>query len=436
MKHAKRIGLFLTLTSLNMVAYTNCGKYRPLESTKQSNSQEGANSGADAGSEPAVPVVYSAPMEITKGGTYTVNIESLDPKVPAIRILTSEPVIITKSRMRSKNHCIVGFSTRVTITDSICEGINPNVDGQAKGNFAHLEEAYNIRIENNTVRQMGGIYIRDFKGNFAQKETITILRNSLYNIDGRISDGKGGYKPGRDIKNFAFFNAVHSISGAEIAWNQVVNMPFESLVEDNLNIYMSSGASTSPILIHDNYIQGAYPYDPLNETFYSGGGILLGDGIASDPSYMGYASVYDNQVISTTNYGLSILGGRGHKIYNNVTMSSGRLPDGRRIPSTNGGMIVWDYSDTRKIHPGFFEGAEMKNNMSGWTKVAADGTTSNNPWWFPHCTGQGFDTQTVNTCTGNQSIGTVTIDMEKQEFDKWISKTKAKNVRIGSSLVK
>ena len=68
----------------------------------------------------------------------------------------------------------------------------------------------------------------------------------------------------------------------------MINEPGKSRVEDNINIYLSSGTAAIPILIHDNYIQGAYTINPAqgsysNKTYsydwsYAGGGILLGDG--------------------------------------------------------------------------------------------------------------------------------------------------------------
>ena len=61
-----------------------------------------------------------------------------------------------------------------------------------------------------------------------------------------------------ELMQFLQIEKVQNVPGIEIGWNQVINEPGKSRVEDNISIYESSGTSGSPILIHDNYINGAY----------------------------------------------------------------------------------------------------------------------------------------------------------------------------------
>src|SRR3954452_15676696 len=112
---------------------------------------------------------------------------------------------------------------------------------------------------------------------------------------------------------FLQFDKVSNVPGIDIGWNEVVNEAGKSRVEDNISIYKSSGSAASPMSIHDNYIQGAYTIKPAQADYsdgtysydwsYSGGGIILGDGVGSttaqDPAYV---KVFNNQVVSTTNY--------------------------------------------------------------------------------------------------------------------------------------
>ena len=58
-----------------------------------------------AGTE-ADAIVYGDPIVIVKGGTYRGNWQSLDPDVPAVRVRTSEAVIIENSTIRSCAACI------------------------------------------------------------------------------------------------------------------------------------------------------------------------------------------------------------------------------------------------------------------------------------------------------------------------------------------
>lgn len=190
-------------------------------------------------------------------------------------------------------------------------------------------------------------------------------------------------------------------------------------------MYVSSGRPDSPIRIHDNYIQGAYPTNPATNTNYPGGGILLGDGKVSNPMDSGYARVYNNQIVGTSNHGLAIAGGVENHAYNNRVISSGRLPDGQRIPAANVGLYVWDPLKAGTLAPPTFANNSMENNQVGWTRVASDGRTSNNPTWFPNC---GLNS---TACNGNQNLGTITLDMERQEYSSWQSKLASNGVKVG-----
>ena len=114
-----------------------------------------------------------------------------------------------------------------------------------------------------------------------------------------------------------------------MAWNQVINQPGNNRVEDNISIFDSSGTPSSPILINNNYIQGAYTIDPSqgntsDSTYnydwsFSGGGIMLGDGETTTLSQAsGYVQAYNNVVVSTINYGIAIEAGHNETFYDNT----------------------------------------------------------------------------------------------------------------------
>ncbi|UQN09691.1 NPCBM/NEW2 domain-containing protein [Deinococcus sp. QL22] len=375
---------------------------------------------------PAAPteITYSGPIVITKGGTYSGNWENTLHK-PAVLIQTSEPVIIENSNIRSRGNLISGFANRLTVRNTRGYALNPNVAGKAAGRAVNAEEFLNLRVENSYFEGSTGIYARAFRGNAAAGDTIKILRNRFKNTDGRLSDGAGGYNGSYDVVAAILFNNVKRLPNVEIAWNEIINEPGKSRTEDNMNFYLSSGTPSSPFLIHNNYIQGAYGMSPTTEATYAGGGIILGDGLVTDPLDTGYARVYNNQIVSTTNYGIAIAGGVDNQMYNNRVLSSGRLADGQRIPAANVGLYVWDPTGAGQLSPATFANNRMENNVVGWTKVAADGSTNNNPMWFPHCSLNG------TLCAGNQNLGIITLDMEKQEYQGWLSKISANNVKVG-----
>ncbi|MFD1733829.1 hypothetical protein ACFSC4_27430 [Deinococcus malanensis] len=103
-------------------------------------------------------------------------------------------------------------------------------------------------------------------------------------------------------------------------------------------------------------------------------------------------------------------------------ISSGRTPDGTRIAAQNVGLYVWDMYNTGTM----FSNNVMQNNVSGWTKVAADGGLSNNNWWFPNGTTNGTLVQ------NNTSLGTQTLSSEQAEFARWQDKLSAAGISIGA----
>ncbi|CAM3472498.1 Glycosyl hydrolase [Deinococcus saxicola] len=360
----------------------------------------------------ASPTV-SGPITITRSGTYSGTWESTT-TTPAVTIQTSEPVVIENATIRGRGHLISGWRYDLTVHNVRGETLLPDVSGRSKGRAIQGEEIYNLRVENCTFDS--GIYVRKFLGSGSQG--IRVLRNTFSNIDGRQSNGAGGFNGNTSYTQMVQFNDVTKIGTAEIAWNQVVNLPGVSAVEDNINLYVSSGTPSSPILIHDNYIQGAYPAN-LSAGF-SGGGIMLGDGKTADPLNNGYARAYNNVVVSTSNHGVAIAGGYGNEILNNRIISSGRYPDGSRIASQNVGMYVWDLYSAGTA----FGAHRVEGNVIGWTRVETDGSEWTNNWWMPDVNQNG------GTASGNTGLGAQTPDAEKAEFTLWQQKLASAGVNI------
>ena len=371
---------------------------------------------------------YSGPLVITKGGTYSGNWESTDPNVPAIRVQTKEPVIIENSNVRGKGTLIYASYGRLTVRNVKGVALNPNVAGKNTGYFIADESLYNLRVENSSVEGSGGIYVNGFIGDPSKGDTIKILRNQIKNTDGRQSDGNGGFTGKQNIVQAIFFNSIQRTPNIEIAWNEILNEPGKSLTEENINMYISSGTASSPILIHDNYIQGAYNAAPWSDKAYAGGGILLGDGSTKNPEDAGHARAYNNQIVNASNHSLSITGGVDNQIYNNRAIYSGRLPDGRVIVNTSTGSVIWDSAGQSKQSPSTFSDNIMSNNYFAITNLNPDGSDAySSPWWTPDCS-------TSNTsCSNNINGGKGTQDMEKQEYQNWLAKLTSNGVLVGAS---
>ncbi len=219
----------------------------------------------------------------------------------------------------------------------------------------------------------------------------------------------------RNWCSFAQLDKVRHLAGVEIAWNEVINEPGASAVEDNISIYLSSGTKESPIRIHDNFIRGAFPIDAAKQS-YSGGGIMLGDGVDKngpdgDPAYV---VAEHNQVLETVNYGIAISAGHYCQIIANRIVSAGVLADGRAIDAQNVGAYVWDSYKAGADR--FFENSG-RDNLIGWVKGK-----DRNDWWRPGAASW------ENNTHWDDPITRAVYDTEQR---RWVEKLKMAKVEVG-----
>ena len=372
---------------------------------------------------PPPPAVWSGPISITHGGTYSGRWQSLDPNTPAVTVATSDPVTIENAAIQSKSDLIATIvdHAHLTVRNTSGSALNPDVRGRAPGRFINAYGIDNIDLENDTLLGTAGIYLGLYEGDGSAADTVTVLRNAAFNIDGRHSDGQGSFLLGpddNDLVQFLQLDKVRHVPGIEIAWNQVINQPGQSRVEDNISIYKSSGTSQSPIRIHDNYIQGAYPAVPATQE-YSGGGIMLSDGtgpgFADDP---GYVQAYDNQVVDTVNYGIAISSGHDDSFFNNRIISAGRLPDGTIISAQNTGAYVWNAA-----HDAFFSNNRAYDNLIGWLQPDGQGELVRNDDWLPDASGPHPNSAYPDP---------ITLLTEQAEYGLWTQKLSAAGVHTGA----
>ncbi len=376
------------------------------------------NAYGDTGTAESAPIRYSAPLVITTGGSYKGNWESTDPNVPAIIVSTTAAVVIEDCHLRGKAHMIRALlsGTNVTVRNCIAQGLNPNVVDGETGRFVSAYMPAKLVVEQNTLLGTAGIYV---DGAGRSSDGITIRYNKVLNIEGRLSDGVGGYSTRKFLPvQFTQLNNVRATSGIEIAWNEVINEPRKSRVEDNINVYRSSGTVSSPILIHDNYIQGAYPNEPLTDKF-SGGGIITDGDVTTLAEATGYVRIYNNQVVNTSNYGIAIASGHHVLVWNNRLIATGLLPDGKNIASANVGLYV---SINPKSPAEIFVGNSVATNTVGWLNAKG----ASNPWWFPSCQ--------AGMCAANITV-IPTQGWEKAELIAWQTKLRTTSTSVGSNLI-
>lgn len=394
----------------------------------------------------AEPAAETGPIVITRGGTYRGSWTSDDANVPVIKIATREPVIIEHSQLHGRGTLIdaSGGGANVTIRNTIGVGLNPNIADRSAGRFFTADEIASIVIEQCELDGTAGIYIHRHADGVALKLRIT--GNIARNIDGRKSDGHDGYRmfnrrtrvndgrveEGFDIVQFVQLDGVTALEDAEIAWNHVINEPGRSRVEDNISIYESSGTETSPLLIHDNCIDGAYTIDPARASGtadgwredwdYSGGGIMLGDGPAKTlATAAGHARAERNVIIATSNYGIAIAAGHDLNIAGNTVLASGLLLGGQRIAAQNVGIYVWDTAQGKSRTPPTFFANGGSDNIVGW---AGKEPRSRNDWWMPDAAAWEHDRHWPDD---------VTLENEQRAIAFWTARAAAEGKQIGPS---
>lgn len=323
---------------------------------------------------PAPPPVGnpSGPVTITAGGTYSGNWSSSNSKIPAITIATSAPVTIINSRIHGGIVTSVS-GAQVTITHDIGTG------GGIR--FADIESFKSAVITHNQIDGTEGIYLL---GSGYTPTAVVVDNNSFHNITGDPSQ----------LTQAIQLDKVQ-LGGAEIAWNQVINDPGASNVEDVISVYASGGTAADPLKIHDNYIQGAYPANP-NDSSYSGGGIMLSD------NHSAYVQAFNNQVLDTTNYGIAISSGHDNSIFNNRVLGL------TARPASNVGIYIWNSSG----------GSFFNNTGTGNQIQVVQANGARNDSWTPD----------ASNYSGNATLNST----DAAEWAYWQSKLAAQGQTIGA----
>ncbi|MBC7384613.1 MAG: hypothetical protein H7301_00440 [Cryobacterium sp.] len=354
-------------------------------------------------------ITFSNPIEITRGGTYTGNWKSTNPSVNAVTVSTSEPVIIQNCNVAGPGPLIrLPWGGNVEVRN--CRGFG------IKGNFHENQffiaaGASRIIVENNYFQNTSGITLGSMGSGTSE---IRILKNKILNIDCRNSSGAVG------MCNFVGLDKVSNVPNIEIAWNQVINEPNNSNVEDNINFYRSGGSSSNVARVHDNYIQGGYPI-PASDPQFSGTGMITDEG-GSGAEHTAYVESYRNQFVSIGNTAMSIAAGHDIRYYENRIVASGVLPDGSKVNSNFAGMQIASY-----YGPEFFYNNSIRDQTAAYV-------TPKYSYSVP--TSGRNDYRSDGACAGcgtgiTHLPSPVTKQSEFAEWNLWGSKLTSNGIAIG-----
>jgi hypothetical protein len=355
-------------------------------------------------------------ITITSGGTYSGTWSSTDPKMPAVTVITNEPVILRNSTLTSRGDLIVIYGrdsgANVTIDNVTGTALDPGVEGRAKGKFVDAQVLANFSVTHCTMHNVSfGVYVAASP----HLESLTIKDNVADNLDDRKSDGNGGYLLNRrELGHFIQLGGVSTLNGGEISWNQAINLDGKASNEDLLNFYGSRGTADNNIKIHDNYLEGAFATGQT--TPYTGTGMQM-DGDFNDPSLAtGFLQIYNNTVVHLAGSGISIGAGHDISVTGNRIVSCGKDSAGNWI--TNQGstaLVMLNYYKTNQ----YFNNI-MWNNSGGVITPDDTGKPIPGDLFIPSLSESLHNIVTSNIfeqpCLSNSNIN---LAAESAERDRW-----------------
>ena len=333
-------------------------------------------------------------------------------------------------------------NSNVTISNCRGYGLDPGVAGIQRGYFFHGYQIGSLTVEHNYIEATNfGIDIDGTNG-WSLSGPVLIRYNQAKNLDGAPSDGTGGriLTGASEVtdwgNHFAIITNYQNIQTAEIAWNEIESDPTTSWIGDVINIYSSSGTPSTPILIHDNYIQGGYPAVPTATLAYAAG--ITMDGSAADTAATATAHVriYNNQVVAHSSSGISLAAGHDNEAYGNRVVSNGQFADGSWYFGWNGINVV-DCACYEQPPSVYFNNFAHDNTVGFLYEYVQGGALVPPPvrqdYLLTNCAGGASGPSSL--CTNNSSLpDPITTATEANEFALWQQKLASNSISVGPTV--
>ena len=357
-----------------------------------------------------------AVLVITRGGTYAGTYRSVASGTACVRVATTEPVVLDGCTLAGPGNLIeAGEGANLTVRNCRGQGLAPTVDGQAPGRFLDVYRPSRLVIEHNAFIQTSGIVVNRWHlASLASAgPTLVVRYNQARNIDGRWRN------PGSTRSSFLIMNTMQHLPGVDISYNEVLNAPGKSLVEDNINLYNSSGTAQSPLHVHDNFVRGAYPLPATAGTFTGTGLTSDGDAKTADEA-AAFIEADHNQFVGTGNAAMNLAAGHDIYYHHNRAVTSGTLPGGQRFNAGHAGLGVFNYYHQPAS---VFFNNRVENNTVGYVHWGAHS---------PYPDRQDLSADACAPCIGTVHLpNPITPATEAQEWQNWQQKLRQQNITLG-----
>lgn len=367
-------------------------------------------------------------LVITHGGLYKGNFESSDPDTAAVTINTSEPVTLSQCVVTGRGDLIAAYApgANLQVSDCVITAENPNIPGRQKGCGIFIRNPAEVHILNNRIEgAYYGICIVNGENSLPTSAPIFVWGNQILNIDGRPSNGDGGYLSTMDAdgtddnggSHGIVFLGVHEDPNVTVAWNELINEPGKSASSDPINIYGSSGTSWNPMLITHNYVQGQFPENP-NAPRQNGNAIITDDPTPVASEAPQWVEIVQNQVVGCVG-GIALYAGLHITAWNNRVVSSDLQPNGQYYPTGSVGILIFDPTPGTGYAQMNFAHDNVIGTIDGLT-----GARNDVGFAAPYLTSQSYNEQSLHD-------GVITESDEQNEYQIWLQNVRAAGEFIG-----
>ena len=346
-------------------------------------------------------VTVHNPLVITQGGVFeNLKINSTDYDVPAIKVLTSQPVTIRNCVISGSGNIVYcnysGF--KITMENNYIWGRNPDIAGKQQGRSVMTDAGDYFIFRNNFTMQTGGLRIRGYNG--SSTESVVVEGNIHKDLTSLVSNGTGlpgraGYdltidNGGEWNRQMIILNGINVSAGTNsprIKYNILENNEYEadnvSSTEDLINIFGSTGQSlANPIEISKNFLRGAHGNYPMDNYHAFYGTAIILDAGASGANF-GVVEIHDNYLSYIQNAGICVSAGHDCKVWNNKLVNPLYAEDGNYIQGYYDiGGYLWAWNSAYPVSNTTYYDNFYYNNITK-NKVPADYYLK--PFWGPDC---------------------------------------------------